>query len=508
MRRVPATADTKVMRVSNYTPRPEDTRAASKQAYLEALSATASHERSAHRIGLSYAAVKKWRRADPMFDSACVATFRQAKAAETERARNATSKRCSACSATKPVHPTNPRLSGFSRNRQCRDGYSSICKTCAWATQKKLKATQKLARHRTSTQLCSQCGEVKFLAEFVNPDSGRLRSGGGSWWCNDCADPAASHYKCSRCKERKAASEFSFSAHRANKHKDQCRQCSLDYERELQARDRERFSEMRRKQDRARTERNQPEYWSRKLLSNARQRARKGDLPFELDREWIEVKLRRNRCEVTGLPFTFIAGQGKGANRENAFGPSIDKIDPEGGYTRDNCRVVVNIYNTARGSAEDEALTRLCRAVLSREQHDVDEVAVVDKHTARAPSPEAARARERLKTVDGRAEMLYQGLLGRSKGWRNLVDLDRDWIAERIRPGVCQVTGIPFEFVLGHRAIENLWTPSVDKIDPEGGYTRNNCRVVVTLYNRAKQVWTDEDVRRLAEAVCAKEKSA
>ena len=495
------------MMVSNYTPRPEDTRAASKQAYLEALSATASHERSAHRIDLSYAAVKKWRRADSMFDAVCVATLRQAKAAETERARNATSKRCSTCSATKPIHPTDPRLSGFSRNRQCRDGYSPICKTCAWDAQKKFRAAQKLERYRTTTHLCSQCGEAKLLEEFRNPDSGRLRSG-RTWWCNDCADPAASRYKCSRCQERKAASEFSVAARRRNKHKAWCRQCSGDDEREARARDPEHFSEMRRRQDRARAQRNQPEYWSRRLHSNAQQRAREDDLPFALDREWIEEKLRRNRCEATGLPFTFTAGQGKGANRENAFGPSIDKIDPERGYTRNNCRVVVNIYNTARGRGEDEALTRLCRAVLSREQHDVHEVAVVDRHTARAPSPEAARARERLKTVDGRAEMLYQGLLTRSKGWRNLVDLDREWIAERIRPGACQVTGIPFEFVLGNRADENLWTPSVDKIDPERGYTRNNCRVVVTLYNRAKQVWTDEDVRRLANAVCVKEETA
>jgi|GEM_PF-3167831 len=45
------------------------------------------------------------------------------------------------------------------------------------------------------------------------------------------------------------------------------------------------------------------------------------------------------------------------------------------------------------------------------------------------------------------------------------------------------------------------WVASVDRIDPLGGYTQENARLVVWLYNAAKSNYQDQDVLRLALAV-------
>jgi hypothetical protein len=42
---------------------------------------------------------------------------------------------------------------------------------------------------------------------------------------------------------------------------------------------------------------------------------------------------------------------------------------------------------------------------------------------------------------------------------------------------------------------------SIDKIDPKKGYTLENSRVVVWIYNAAKNIFTDEDVMRMANAL-------
>ena len=50
------------------------------------------------------------------------------------------------------------------------------------------------------------------------------------------------------------------------------------------------------------------------------------------------------------------------------------------------------------------------------------------------------------------------------------------------------------------------WSPSIDKIDPKGGYTQKNCRVVAWWYNVAKQTFSDNEVLELCKAVVNKAK--
>lgn len=65
-------------------------------------------------------------------------------------------------------------------------------------------------------------------------------------------------------------------------------------------------------------------------------------------------------------------------------------------------------------------------------------------------------------------------------------DLDTSWYLSRIEAGHCEVTGFPL--VLNHtdQYLDNPYQPEIDRILAGGNYTKENCRVVCRMYNRAR----------------------
>lgn len=77
-------------------------------------------------------------------------------------------------------------------------------------------------------------------------------------------------------------------------------------------------------------------------------------------------------------------------------------------------------------------------------------------------------------------------------------DIDLEWVKERLI--ICEVTGIPFEMrdtqIVEKKNYSNRhpMTPTIDKIDPCKGYTKDNCRIVCWWFNLTKSIYTDEQV--------------
>lgn len=78
------------------------------------------------------------------------------------------------------------------------------------------------------------------------------------------------------------------------------------------------------------------------------------------------------------------------------------------------------------------------------------------------------------------------------------MDLDIDWIAERVASGVCSVSGLPF--VLDAACAGGPYTPSLDRKDATKGYTKDNVRVVLLALNTAFGPWGDEEFAPIAKA--------
>lgn len=109
------------------------------------------------------------------------------------------------------------------------------------------------------------------------------------------------------------------------------------------------------------------DYWHRsgKLNTWIRARAAKKGMEFDLTREWIADRMKIGECPVTGLPFDLTRQEGV---RFNPFAPSVDRIDSGRGYTMDNCRLVVWIYNMAKSEWNDDVVLRFAKALAAKKQ--------------------------------------------------------------------------------------------------------------------------------------------
>jgi len=90
------------------------------------------------------------------------------------------------------------------------------------------------------------------------------------------------------------------------------------------------------------------------LLNNAKNRARAKGLEFSLTSEWLLERLEKGLCEVTGINFEGYC---------SPFAPSLDRKDPNKGYTEDNTQVVVWIYNRCKNTDSHEDVLRMALAL-------------------------------------------------------------------------------------------------------------------------------------------------
>jgi len=96
-------------------------------------------------------------------------------------------------------------------------------------------------------------------------------------------------------------------------------------------------------------------------MKGAQARARKKNIPFDLDFEWVFSRLSAGICEVSGISFVLPDN----GNR-HAFAPTIDQVIPSAGYTKDNCQLVVWTYNAAKGCSSHVEVLTLAEALCNQ----------------------------------------------------------------------------------------------------------------------------------------------
>jgi hypothetical protein len=81
-------------------------------------------------------------------------------------------------------------------------------------------------------------------------------------------------------------------------------------------------------------------------------------------------------------------------------------------------------------------------------------------------------------------------------------DLTREW-CEQNWTGLCAVSGLPFSF---GTQLHFPFSPSIDRIKSDLGYTADNCRFVLFAINSFKGTGTDEDMLKIAQATIQHQK--
>ena len=119
-----------------------------------------------------------------------------------------------------------------------------------------------------------------------------------------------------------------------------------------------------RKRRRKKCNNNIVEYRAKTLYNAAKSRAVQNDLKFDLTLEWILDKLKIGKCEKTNLKFQYNSYD---SEKINPYTPSLDKIIPEEGYTKDNVQVVVLNYNRLKNDSEEVHALAISYALVRQE---------------------------------------------------------------------------------------------------------------------------------------------
>ncbi len=97
------------------------------------------------------------------------------------------------------------------------------------------------------------------------------------------------------------------------------------------------------------------------ILSSARNRARKKNIPFDLTVKDIIIP---THCPILGIPLTRNMGTHGGC----VSSASLDKIKPELGYVKGNVQVISLLANNMKSSANEEQLKQFAKWILETYQ--------------------------------------------------------------------------------------------------------------------------------------------
>lgn len=98
----------------------------------------------------------------------------------------------------------------------------------------------------------------------------------------------------------------------------------------------------------------------RYMLSQAKHRAKKNNIPFDIEEEDIKIP---DICPILNIPLMFGEGTGK------PHSPTLDRINPKLGYTKGNIQVISLKANLMKSSATPEELLLFAKWIYSKENH-------------------------------------------------------------------------------------------------------------------------------------------
>ena len=108
------------------------------------------------------------------------------------------------------------------------------------------------------------------------------------------------------------------------------------------------------------------------LYESAKDRSAKKNMVFEITLDYLLEKYEKQegKCEMTGIPFTSERNP-DGKRFYMPYSPSLDRIDSNKGYTKDNVRLVCVIVNLALNVFGEDVFKNMCQSYLANKGYSV-----------------------------------------------------------------------------------------------------------------------------------------
>lgn len=159
--------------------------------------------------------------------------------------------------------------------------------------------------------------------------------------------------RCGHCKEYKNILEFSLNSKR-------CKACDKIYNTTYRKNNHEKISHGKNKYSHS------LEGKFTILIYAAQTRAKKKNIDFELDYDWIanQYKNQNGKCLLTNIKL--VINECRNTKRSRSpFTMSIDRIDSNQGYTKNNSRLICMAMNLALNEFGEETFQQICEAYLA-----------------------------------------------------------------------------------------------------------------------------------------------
>ena len=104
-------------------------------------------------------------------------------------------------------------------------------------------------------------------------------------------------------------------------------------------------------------------------------------------------------------------------------------------------------------------------------------------------------SKKHYNSLTGRAKSLLKTTRRRSSKFENVTNpVDLEFVIDKLEKGRCEVTGVSFCYENNFGTSKNPLSPSIDRIDSNIGYSKENTRLVIWQYNLMKGELTDSQI--------------
>lgn len=211
---------------------------------------------------------------------------------------------------------------------------------------------------------------------------------------------------------------------------------------------------------------------------------RNREFSITIEEAWDLFRKQDGKCAISGVPLKFVR-QYQTSQQKGDQTASLDRIDSSKGYVLGNVQWVHKTINKLKNILSDTDLIYWSGLIAGRQLDYICE------------STESVRINEGNWTGHGEISGTYWLSLRHGAERRGIpfeITIEEAWDLYLQQKRLCAITGVPLIFSRNYMKDATKQTASLDRIDNNKGYTKDNVQWMHKTVNRLKWAFDQEDL--------------